>query len=179
MKPIKNILFLAGLCAAILLAVGCEKGENSGKRLDVDNINVVNCEWKAVAEMSLNDNSLKERLDSIFSEKNPLLTKINGDTLLFVINNEQDFSEICKKNNIGLSIDFEKQSIIWGRILTSSISDKITSQQLSECITLPNNYKYDIYKEKCTECWAALGFLYYWAVYPQKIEKDNILLTIK
>ena len=32
MKTIKNILFLAGMCAVVLLAVGCEKGEDDKKK---------------------------------------------------------------------------------------------------------------------------------------------------
>ena len=135
-----------------------------------------NCEWTKLNPVVLTE-QLKDNLDIIFSENNELVKNIKGDTLLYVINNKEELLEISHNINTVIEIDFENQSIIWGRFLTSSISNNIASKQLSVCY--PSSiYRYEISVEKCTECWAALGYLYYWAIYPRKININNVSLFI-
>ena len=135
-----------------------------------------NCEWTELNPVVLTE-QLKNDLDIIFSDNNELVKNIKGDTLLYAINSKEELLEISLNINTVIDIDFENQSIIWGRFLTSSISNNITSKQLSVCHP-SSNCRYEISVEKCTECWAALGYLYYWAIYPRKINIKNVSLII-
>ena len=154
--------------ATIELVVSKDKGDN-GKNED--------CSWNTVETVLLSED-LKIQLNHTFSEQNQLVKKIVGDTIVFVINNEQDFLKVCNDQTIASGMDFEKYSILWGRVLSSSISDKIDRKQLFECPEY-TRYKYDIAIEKCVECWTALGYLYFWDVYLKKINNENIILTVK
>ena len=135
-----------------------------------------NCEWTELKPVVLTE-LLKNILDIVFSESNELVKNIKGDTLLYVINNKEELLEISHNINTVIDIDFENQSIIWGRFLTSSISNNIASKQLSVCHP-SSNYRYEISVEKCTDCWESLGYLYYWAIYPRKINVNNVSLII-
>ena len=136
-----------------------------------------NCEWTELKPVFLTE-QLKNVLNIIFSENNELVKNIKGDTLLYAINSKEELLEISHNINTIIDIDFENQSIIWGRFLTSSISNNIASKQLSVCHS-PSNYRYEISVEKCTDCWEALGYLYYWAIYPRKININNVSLVIR
>ena len=137
-----------------------------------------NCEWKELKPTILAE-QLKTNLDIIFSENNELVKNIKGDTLLYLINSKDELLAISNNINttIDIDIDFENQSIIWGKFLTSSISNSIVSKQLLVCHS-SSNYKYEISLKKCTDCWEALGYLYYWELYPQKINIDNFTFVI-
>jgi hypothetical protein len=136
------------------------------------------CAWEAVNPVSVSD-SFKQELDDVFSENNEIVKNIEGDTLLFVINNDQEFREIGHIGGLSSqAVDFANQTVVWGKILTSSISDKISDKQLSVCSST-NEYKYEVIIEKCTDCWTALGYLYFWGIYPKKINAEDISLVIK
>ena len=149
--------------------------QNAVVTLNVNDINN-NCEWTELKPVVLTE-QLKNDLDIIFSENNELVKNIRGDTLLYAINSKEELSEISHNINTVIDIDFENQSIIWGRFLTSSISNNIASKQLSVCYP-SSNYRYEISVDKCTDCWEALGYLYYWAIYPRKINVNNVSLII-
>jgi len=133
------------------------------------------CEWTELSPVVLAE-QLKNSLDIIFSENNELVKNIGGDTILYIINSKEELSEISNNAN-EIDIDFENQSIIWGRLLTSSISNSIASKQLFLCHS-SSNFKYEISVQQCTDCWTALGYLYYWEVYPQKININNVALIV-
>jgi len=133
------------------------------------------CEWAELSPVVLAE-QLKNSLDIIFSENNELVKNIKGDTLLYIINSKEELLEISNNAN-EIDVDFENQSIIWGRLLTSSISNSIASKSLFVCHS-SSNFKYEISVKLCTECWTALGFLYYWEVYPQKININNVTLIV-
>jgi len=135
-----------------------------------------NCEWTELKSVVLTE-QLKNDLDIIFSENNELVKNIKGDTLLYVINSKEKLLEISHNINTIIDIDFENQSIIWGRFLTSSISNNIALKQLSVCYP-SSNYRYEISVEKCTDCWEALGYLYYWDIYSRKININNVSLIV-
>jgi hypothetical protein len=135
------------------------------------------CAWETVNPVPVSD-IFKQELDHVFSENNEIVKNIEGDTLLFVINNEQELKEIGYIGGLSSqAVDFANETVVWGKILTSSISDKIFDKQLSVCSSV-NNYKYDVTIEKCTNCWFALGYLYFWEIYPVKINAEDILLII-
>jgi hypothetical protein len=154
--------------ATIELVVSKNNGDNEKNE---------DCSWNAVESVLLSED-LNIKLNTVFSEQNQLLKNVIGDTIVFVINNEQDFLKVCDDQAIISGMDFEKYSIVWGRVLSSSISDKIDRKQLFECPEY-TRYKYDIAIEKCVECWTALGYLYFWDVYLKKINNENITLTVK
>jgi hypothetical protein len=107
------------------------------------------------------------------------MNTIEGDTLLFVIDNRKDVEKLqpySEFTDIWEQIDWATQCIVWGRVLTLSISDNISTKQLFECNIL---YKYDVQIEKCTECMAAEGYHYFGGIYPRKISQNNISLTVK
>ena len=133
------------------------------------------CDWKTVDEIQPSDD-LKEKLDSVFSKENVLVQNLSGYELIYVINNEQDFLKVCTDPEIASQIDFETQSIVWGRCYVLHIPDKISSLQLSECMTL---YKYDVHIKKCRECFLMTDYLYYWGIYPRKINEEYISLIVK
>jgi hypothetical protein len=148
-----KILFLS---TVLLLSFGCDNNtdlseDGNGKNED--------CNWNTVESVLLSED-LKIKLNNTFSEQNRLVNNIAGDTIVFVINNEQDFLKVCDNQAIISGMDFEKNSIVWGRVLSSSISDKIARKQLFECPEY-TRYKYDVKIEKCVECWTALGYLYF------------------
>jgi hypothetical protein len=100
--------------------------------------------------------------------------------LLFVICGQEDFLAVCSSVNGFVEpehIDFEKYCIIWGRVLTPHFPYTVQSKKLSIC-DVDNSYKYEVAIEECTNCWTALGRLYYWGVYP-KMESENIILILK
>ena len=123
------------------------------------------------------DRTIKKRFRYFFSENNELAKNIKGDTLLYVINSKEELLAISGNINTVMDIDFENQSIIWGKFLTSSVSNTIASKQLLKCHPF-SNYRYEISVKNCTECWTALGYLYYWDIYPQKININDISLII-
>jgi hypothetical protein len=142
--------------------------------------NEVECDWQPVSALQISD-ELHSQLNGIFSENNAKMNTIEGDTLLFVIDDRKDIEKLqpySEYPDILTQIDWATQSIVWGRVFTSSISDSISTKQLFEC----NHdilYKYDVQIEKCTECWETPGYHYFGGVYPRKISQDNISLTVK
>jgi len=153
---------------------------NKDSNIEVDvTINIEennNCKWRELSPSILTE-QLKNDLDIIFSENNELAKNIKGDTLLYVINSKEELLAISGNINTAIDIDFENQSIIWGKFLTSSVSNTIASKQLLKCHPF-SNYRYEISVKNCTECWTALGCLYYWDIYPQKININDVSLII-
>ncbi|MDR1092075.1 MAG: hypothetical protein LBL79_13455 [Prevotella sp.] len=133
------------------------------------------CEWTHLTPISV-ENQLKIVLDEVFSAKNDLVKNIKSDTL-FVINNEQELRNVSKNINTVINMNFDRQSIVWGKIFVSSISDVIRAKDLYMCIQ-SSDYKYEISMEKCIDCWAATGYLYFWEIYSQKIDTKNTSLII-
>jgi hypothetical protein len=80
-------------------------------------------------------------------------------------------------SNESLDIDWDNYSIIGCKIITSSISIEILSQQLLEYS--PSSYIYMVEVKNCTACWTALGQHYFWAIYAKKLNAENVSLTIK
>ena len=136
------------------------------------------CQWISVDSVVV-DNILKGKLDNVFS-KTPQLANNEENPTLYVIDNLEDFLKLSidMEADIEAQIDFNEQVIIWGRVRTPSISDKIVYMQLSQCSTSAE-WKYEIEIEMCTECWAATGEHFYWNVYPLKVKKENVVLIVK
>ncbi len=133
------------------------------------------CDWEEVSPATATD--IKAKLNAVFSETNPLVANIPGDTLFYVIHSKEELAKVSMNINTPIDIDFENQTLVWGRILTSSISDNIHSKQLSVCES-SSDYKYTVTVGKCIDCWTALGNLYFWDIYPRKIDAKDIAFIV-
>jgi hypothetical protein len=157
MKP-KILILLFAACAMFF---GCSNSDSKNESM-----------WIAI--YSSNDIAIKKTLDGIFSENNTLVKDVRSDTLL-IINTKEEFLQVC--NNTAYSqIDFQNQCIVWGKIQTSSISNKILNKRLFACSS-SDSYKYEVVIDKCTECWTAIGSLYFWDIFPQKINGKITLIV--
>jgi hypothetical protein len=143
--------------------------------LNVIKGNTQECEWEIIDPVKIND-TFKMSLDSVFSESNELVKGL-PDSVVFIINDKESLLKICDNSEVCSQIDFDNQSILWGKLQTSSISDKIVQNRLSVCSDRPL-YKLEIVVEKCTECYWAISTLYYWGIYQEKMDEENILLSI-
>ncbi|MDR2474900.1 MAG: hypothetical protein LBD45_03495 [Bacteroidales bacterium] len=135
------------------------------------------CEWAQLAPATPTDVQ-KNALDKLFSESSELLKNIAGDTL-FVIDDRQGLDMLNPDKNAEVDIDFEKYSLVGGKVFVSSISDHISSTHLSVCATsAASTFKYEVAVDKCTaDCLTATGYLYFWEIYP-KINAQHIPLVV-
>ena len=134
------------------------------------------CDWKKIQSNVLTE-QLNTTFNVFFSSDNELVANIQGDTLLYVINNMDELLNLSNSLYTPINFDFEKQSIIWGRIFTSSVSNTISSKQLFKCKS-SSQYKYNVIVDKCIDCWTATGYLYFWEVYPRKIDVNKVSLIV-
>jgi len=178
----------------LLLSIGlfsCDKNVSQEKENpnngENDSIVVDTCHWEIISPIALfeSDAFCNEvpNLAHIFSGENPLMEEIKQDSLVVVINNEQDFEKICdycQLYGVRYPIDYPEQNIVWGKVLTSSASDRIVEQQLSICSnsSLPA-YKYEVVIEKCSECDKSPHYLYFWEIFPKKTDIENITLVVR
>ncbi|MDR0368284.1 MAG: hypothetical protein LBH82_03980 [Bacteroidales bacterium] len=181
MKPLsvkkENVLIGKTYCTVICFLLACFLLAACDKEND-ETINE-NCNWNEILPLALDEN-LTYVLDNIFSDNNSLVADIEGDTLLFVICNQEDFLAVSKSVNTAIGseqIDFENHCIIWGRVLTPQFPYTVQNKGLFVC-DVDSSYKYEVAIEECTDCWTAFDRLYFWGVYP-KIENENIVLTFK
>ena len=61
-------------------------------------------------------------------------------------------------------INFSNYTLIVGKVQVYSISDAIASINLN---SKDNSYKVEIVIDKCTECYGAIGSLYFWKLFPK------------
>jgi hypothetical protein len=190
-KPIKYGRSLMSLLVILLVLVfigmGCEKlddtetnpqNTNQQDTIVAPTFPIANCIWDTIYTIQVS-NELQNCLNFVFSENNNVMQNMN-DTALFIINSMQQIMELQGYNGnseVWQQIDWEKQSICGVRILTTSVSDKIQSCNLLKCNNLMQ-YNYEVTIEKCIDCWAAFGYHYFWGIYPQKINQENISLTV-
>jgi hypothetical protein len=126
--------------------------------------------------------ALTKSLDSIFSDKNALAYNMKldfsgYDTLFFVIDNPQEFLTVCDDAAISAQINFEKNSLIWGKFISPLDADEIVHSELLKI--RKNVYTYEIVMKRCIEgCYATMGIDYFWSVHP-KISNKNIQLITK
>jgi hypothetical protein len=132
------------------------------------------CQWQVIQSLAL-DSIIETKLNQLFSNQNLLLPPFNDDSTLYLIDNQYDFSLICNDSSVITQIDFSKFCIVWGMYQAPAIPYTISAKELFFC---PDNisYKYNIYIQKCTECYSAIETLYYWGIYP--IINQNVLLNI-
>jgi hypothetical protein len=137
------------------------------------------CLWEQVTPTAPS-NEQKSRLDDVFSGSNPLLGNSRSNTLM-VINHREDMVKLqgfSEYPDMWMEFDWDHYSVVGGKIVTSSVSDEILSQQLLACFGT-SLYQYEVEVKKCTYCFGAMGYHYFWAIYAEKIDSKDVSLTIK
>lgn len=155
----KFLEFVITVMLVVLIGVGC-------REVDDGQIQI---------EPQMPSAQVVENLDSIFSSSNKCLSGFNEDTVLYTVFSHtqlesfddcQDFSEI----------DFSEFTLVVGKITVSSISDSISTVTLT---LNDNKYKVEVTINKCEECYAAIGSLYFWRLYPKLQTKFDIELVVR
>jgi hypothetical protein len=180
----RPLIFYSGMfsCLLVLLmftfmSAGCEKPDVVIPSNEEDNNTIEtidSCQWQVIQPLKL-DTIAETKFNQLFSNQNFLLPKFNDNSMLYLVDNNQDFSLICNDTSLIMQIDFSKSCIVWGMYQAPAIPYTVSAKELSFC--LDNiSYKYNIYIQKCTECYEAIETLYYWEIYPSI--NQNILLNI-
>lgn len=154
------IVVIATLCIGILSA--CE---------DKDDDN--NEQIKTIINEIATDDYTKNVLDSVFSDFNFIVRGIPGDTLFYIINNNQELQLLA--NNVDLDIDFDNNCIIWGRFISPITSGTILSNNLY----YDNQnllYDYVVNINIPSSGYTARKGLYFWGIYPKL--NHNVLFTL-
>lgn len=159
----KQIFFKLSTVLLLFLFIGASCDEETEYPVNIEPIPV--------------EGALKIKLDSIFSSENSCLKKFSNDTVCHVLYSEDDFLSIDDCNDIS-EIDFSIYSLIVGKIQVGSINDSIFDIVLSN---VDEKYNIEIQLEMCTECYGAIGQLYFWRLYPalDPYYEKNISVTEK
>ncbi len=136
---------------------------------DLDNTG----QTKTIINEIATDDYTKNVLDSVFSDYNSIVRGIAGDTLFYLINNNQELQSLA--NNVDLDIDFENNCIIWGRFISPITSGTIVSNNLYyDSQNLIYNYIVNIYIP--SSGYTARKGLYFWGIYPKP--NHNVIFTL-
>lgn len=130
-------------------------------------------EWVQIDPISPRT-QIRVHLDSIFSKNNNCLLNFEGDTLIHTILSYADFKEIDSCHDIS-EIDLDDYTLIVGKIKVSSISDKISSIILTSD---NSDYIIEASIDKCVECYWAIGYLYFWRLYPKMQSEFEIKFSV-
>ena len=163
MNPKKSKLlaiFLLLLPLCVVLLGGCKKGE--GESIQIDSLTL--------------DEKTDIQLNSIISKNNNCLLNFQKDIVSHVIFNQSELNKLDNCNSIP-EIDFSKYTLIVGKIMVSSISDNISA------ITLTSNetkatYNLEVSISEPDGCYAAIGHLYFWRIYPKLNAKYDFRLLV-
>jgi hypothetical protein len=167
----KTKILLLVLGSIFLFSLGCSNDDD----LSNEDNNETNTE-STINPVLISD-ALKKEFDYVFSDNNEIAKNVKGNKLLFAINSEQELKEIGYVPGLSSqAVDFANQTVVWGKILTSSVSDKILDKQLS--VNSSDKYNYEVIIEQYAEHWTALGYLYFWEIYPKKINATDISLIV-
>ncbi len=157
----------------------CNK-EDDNTTKNTQNVEEVNNELGEVPEddiiideIAIDDNT-KNTLNGIFSQNNEFLNKIQGDTLFYVINDEQALQALGIDVNLG--IDFEKNCLICGRVY-SPISSGLISSKYLVYNSQNSLYNYVVTMYLPNSGYNVITPLYFWGVYP-KLDGD-VIFTLK
>lgn len=119
-------------------------------------------QWSQINAVTV-DGSLAAELNSTFSEANDCLVLTGNTSQMKVLFSTDNFQALDNCNTVPV-IDFDKYTLIGGRINVTSTSDEIGSVNLS---LLDNSYKVEVTLDRCTDCDEPHGFLYFWKVFPK------------
>jgi hypothetical protein len=152
-KILKLLLFyslLLAFCVA-LFGAGCNNEDDGDEWIKVEPI--------------IPNISISAKLDSIFLEGNDCLIDFQKDTVYNILFSQKELIEINKCNTMP-NINFDEYSLVVGIVKVSSISDSISA------IVLNSNEIKDVYNLEVSihepeGRYGAVGFLYFWRLYPK------------
>ncbi|MDD3430399.1 MAG: hypothetical protein PHF38_00015 [Bacteroidales bacterium] len=156
------------ILSSVTLGLSCNKNGNVDPEPN-DSL----CQWTFIDPILIGEN-LAQNLDVLFSDKNSLIRSYK-DTTLFIINTVEELNEIYSDSLVPL-VDMDTVTIVGVKILTSSISDSISSASLFKC---DDKFKYEITINHCVDCWTALCYLYKWQVFKKLPERSGYSLILK
>lgn len=145
MKP-KDFSLISIFILAIIMFVSCEKES----------------EWVKIDSVDAGI-ELSEHLDSIFSEQNSCLVNFDNENIIHAVYSANNIGNIDTCHEFS-EINFSNYTLIVGKVQVYSISDAIASINLN---SKDNSYKVEIVIDKCTECYGAIGSLYFWKLFPK------------
>lgn len=135
----------------VLLGAGCEDDEAEGEWSQIDSI--------------MPDTQLSIQLSSIFSENNDCLKAFQNDTVYIVLYSQKELAEIDTCNIIP-DIDFDEYTLIVGKVKVPGMVSSISNITLLHSDP-KNRYKLEIVVDDCEECYTAIGYLFFWRLYPK------------
>ncbi|GEM_PF-6002569 len=148
----------------VITIVNCSNNEESS------------CDWEVIPSIIVPQET-ENNLNKVFSKDNTILNNNDENNFILKITTKQQLNNLSD-DELDIDVDFDKYFILGGRIQTSSISNRISIHQLKVC-NAQSSYNYEVIIEKCTECYPALGFLYFWNIYPKSISENEVTLSIK
>ncbi|MGB4654597.1 MAG: hypothetical protein WBH98_04095 [Bacteroidales bacterium] len=120
------------------------------------------------------DYNTRNTLNGIFSADNEFLNQIQGDTLFYVINDEQALQALGIDVNLG--IDFEKNCLICGRVY-SPISSGLISSKYLVYNSQNSLYNYVVTMYLPNSGYNVITPIYFWGVYPKF--DGEVIFTLK
>lgn len=146
----KKIILIASIAFLLLFIVGAGCKKDDEKWVQIDSLSP--------------DKQISNQLSTVFSGNKNCLSNFQGDTVFHVIFSQNELKEFDKCTIIP-DLDFDKYTLVVGKIMVSSISDSIST------ITLTSNASKAIYNIKISIFepdgrYGAIGHLYFWRLYP-------------
>lgn len=131
------------------------------------------CSWNKTASLEMSEKFI-EIVDSTFSDKNDVWSRIGKDTLVLIANDE-DYRRFNQNDELP-EFDFSENVIVVGNIEVTSSSKKISSCELFFC-EKEKRYEMRVDVPDCDECWGDIAEKSFWKVYPLSVQKNNITLV--
>ena len=144
------------------------------------------CKWININPVSV-DSNLEKNLKMFFSGENSCIywRNMEGDSLLFIINSREELQAITPAFSPpvegidfqSIDIDFENHCIIWGRLGPVTMGSIVSSKQLFRYYP-SSHYIYEVSVKICvTDCYTAFARLYFWDIYPQNIDINDVSVS--
>jgi hypothetical protein len=143
-----------------LLGAGCEKNED---------------EWTTIESLTP-DISIKTQFDLIFSDDNECLIGFQTDTVYDIFYSQAELEKIDTCNIVPI-VDFEKYSLIAGKVMVPGMISNISDITLTYCDS-KDSYKLEVFIDECEECYDAIGYLFFWRLYPKVKTEYNFNVFI-
>ena len=162
MKKFITTSIMAILFAGLWCLAGCEK----------EKPNKTPVQEETIVNPVTPDSSVKEKLDDFFSKWNDTVT-VKFTDCINVING---MDELKKLGCDDLNIDFDKYSLIWGKVMAYHTGYYINNRDLFD--GGDGTYHYDVILHVRNSGYGAVYGIYFWDIFPKKNYK-NLSLNVK
>ena len=177
MKITKNIFnmkskVLLPMVATVILAgamflAGCEKEKITNEN------NTSGVQEETALNPIVPDSSVKEKLDDFFSKWEDTVT-VKFTDCINVINGMDELKKLGCDN---LKIDFNKYSLIWGKVMAYHTGYSIQNRTLYYD-GVNGTYHYDVILHVGDSGYGVVYGIYFWDIFPKKNYK-NLVLNVK